>query len=168
MWGTAARTSWWRGWGFGDLGKKIRLPLADYCEEFVCLLLRFNCNRNQGRVMRLLLPFLLSLTAVLSYAEEHGWRTIEVKFSNEKMNFYVTGTVNYEPGVNPSGDGWVGTGRVIGIDENGEVRFSASFLDSKKDGESISVVALKGGKEINITRWSNGESKGSERLIIPK
>jgi hypothetical protein len=118
--------------------------------------------------MKLLLPFLLSLTAVISYGEEQGWRTIEVNFSNEKINFHVTGTVNYEPGVNPSGDGWVGTGRVIGIDENGEVRFLASYLDSKRDGESISVVVWKGGKEMNFTRWSNGESKGSERLVIPK
>ena len=110
----------------------------------------------------------LLFACFLGAEEEVGeWKRLEIKFSNETIVFFVTGTIEKAKEGGPNGDGWSGTGRIVGLDEKGQIRFSGRYVESKKDGEFASVSIRKNGREINLSSWKAGISSGSKIIYIP-
>ena len=92
-------------------------------------------------------------------AKVESWRIIKKSYSNEMIIFLVSGDLSLSEKQTESGDNWTGTGTAIGLDEKSNIKFMATYANSRKNGIFL-VNGDSGGvaHAISLSKWLDGKS----------
>ena len=95
-----------------------------------------------------------------------NWRTLIIKYKEGPVVYFLSGDLRHTDQATESGDGWIGTGTVLGMDLQSRITIMASYINSKKNGFLLTAAGDNKVREVNLSKWRIDEKPEGLLFIL--